>query len=89
MPELWRKMDEKFDQQMLGLLQTEMEYRRTKGREEYGDTFQGEPHQHMWEEIQDLVVYWMVEDRRRSHKEHLIKLEMAAEIVLAPNCESI
>ena len=77
--ELWRVMDEKFDQQLFGLLLEQMEERRTRGREEYGETFQGNPHLHMWEEILDLVVYWMVEDRRRAFDHHRMRLVVEME----------
>lgn len=68
----WRRMQEEDFEDFNNWLTDEFEKAWEKGDEKYNsyeDGFQGDPFQHLKEELLGALVYWYYEDRRRNNPE--------------------
>ena len=62
----WRTLGDAERQAIEEVIAADMKHRYAQGRQEYGDTFQGDPLAHAYEEAIDLVFYLQVAIRRRA-----------------------
>ena len=65
MTESWRNLDGTARADLQNQIAVDMRNRYRQGRREYGDTFQGDPIDHAYEEAIDAVFYLAMAKRQR------------------------
>ena len=80
----WRDLPdsvrEEFVTDMTGLLRQ----RNELGKEQYGDTFQGDPFEHIIGELVDAIFYWWEEKRKRKETQRSFEDFMLDKYLRAP-----